>query len=81
VSLQIPCPRCGLRPYTEFAFGGELPDGVGNAQTGLEEDFERVWLRRNIAGRELERWFHATGCRRWLTLERDTETNEVHGIR
>ena len=47
----------------------------------VEEDFERVWLRRNIAGRELERWFHATGCRRWLTLERDTETNEVHGIR
>jgi len=25
-----------------------------------------------------ERWFHFAGCRRWLTVERDTRTNVVH---
>jgi heterotetrameric sarcosine oxidase delta subunit len=81
MAFRIHCPHCGPRPYTEFAFGGELADGIGDEHTGLDEDFERVWLRRNDAGPALERWFHATGCRRWLTLERDTATNEVHGIR
>ena len=73
MGLRIPCPNCGSRPYTEYWFGGELPDpGV--------PDYERVWLRRNVAGRQTERWFHYAGCRRWLTLELDTETNEVHGL-
>ena len=73
MGIRIPCPNCGSRPYTEFWFGGELPDPG-------ESDYERVWLRRNVAGPQVERWFHYAGCRRWLTLERDTETNEVHGL-
>jgi sarcosine oxidase delta subunit len=24
-----------------------------------------------------ERWFHAFGCRRWLTVRRDTSTDTV----
>jgi heterotetrameric sarcosine oxidase delta subunit len=73
VGLRIRCPTCGSRPYTEFWFGGEVPDPD-------DPEFERVWLRRNAAGRQTERWFHAQGCRRWLTVERDTRTNEVHGV-
>ena len=73
MALRIDCPRCGSRPYTEFAFGGEVP---GPDDT----DFERAWLRRNASGRQLERWFHAAGCRRWLTVERDTRTNEIHAV-
>lgn len=42
-----------------------------------EEDYESVWLRENVAGKQLERWFHYAGCRRWLTIEHDTRTNEV----
>jgi len=80
MGFLIACPNCGPRPYTEFSFGGELPEGVGDASTSEEADFERVWLRRNVDGVQAERWFHATGCRRWLTLERDTRTNEVHGL-
>ena len=74
VSLRIPCPRCGLRPYTEFTFGGELRDWPAE---GGEEEFRRVYLRRNLPGPQVERWFHALGCRRWLTVTRDTATNRI----
>jgi heterotetrameric sarcosine oxidase delta subunit len=74
--MRIRCPNCGERSYTEFWFGGELPPAAREGET-LEEEFERVWLRRNVAGVQAERWFHFAGCRRWLTLERDTVTNEI----
>jgi sarcosine oxidase subunit delta len=34
-------------------------------------------MRDNAAGPQRERWFHFAGCRRWLTIERDTRTNEI----
>lgn len=73
MGFRIVCPNCGERAYTEFAYGGELPDAA-------DDDFERAWLRRNVAGLQRERWFHQAGCRRWLTIERDTQTNEIHGV-
>lgn len=76
--MRIRCPNCGERSYTEFWFGGELPPPVRECEA-LEEEFERVWLKRNVAGPQAERWFHYAGCRRWLTLERDTVTNEIRG--
>jgi heterotetrameric sarcosine oxidase delta subunit len=77
VTIEIPCPNCGRRPSTEFTFGGELrsvesPDA--------EADFERVYLPRNAPALQEERWFHAFGCRRWLTLRRDTVTNRIDGL-
>lgn len=76
--MRLSCPNCGSRSYTEFWFGGEVrPAAEGES---LEDDFERVWLRDNVAGVQLERWFHYAGCRRWLTVERNTVTNEVHGV-
>jgi heterotetrameric sarcosine oxidase delta subunit len=76
VSIQIPCPVCGVRPYTEFTFGGELRPLEAS---GPDEEFARVYLRENVAGPQEERWFHALGCRRWLTLTRDTVTNRIDG--
>ncbi len=73
---MIPCPNCGLRPHTEFTFGGELRELEARDP---EEDFRRVFLPKNSAGIQTERWFHAYGCRRWLTLRRDTVTNRVDG--
>lgn len=79
MGLRISCPNCGIRSYTEFSFGGEVPPHRADGETE-DEEFERVWLRRNAAGLQRERWFHAAGCRRWLTLERDTVTNEVRRV-
>ncbi len=74
MSLLIPCPHCGLRPFTEFTFGGELRPIEAD---GPEADFARVYLRENAAGAQQERWFHLLGCRRWLTITRDTVTNRI----
>jgi methylglutamate dehydrogenase subunit B len=77
VALKIDCPHCGLRPYTEFTFGGELRE---IHSPDARADFERVYLPTNAAGPQRERWFHAFGCRRWLTLTRDTVTNRIDAV-
>jgi heterotetrameric sarcosine oxidase delta subunit len=83
MALMIPCPTCGRRPFTEFVCGGELPDhdeAAGPGTDPLEEDFQRVWLRRNTTGPQVERWFHSAGCRRWITLTRNTLTNAIDDV-
>ena len=74
MSLQVPCPRRGPRPFEEFTFGGELREV---SSPDPEADFARVYLRENRAGRQEERWFHAFGCRRWVTVVRDTVVNRI----
>ena len=74
MSLEVPCPRCGPRPFEEFEFGGELR-ALSSADP--DTDFERVYLRDNAPGPQRERWFHASGCRRWVTVVRDTDTNRI----
>lgn len=82
MTLKLTCPNCGPRYTTEFWFGGEPVPRATPAASGvdaLRADFERVWLRTNVAGVQSERWFHHAGCRRWLVTERDTRTNVFHG--
>lgn len=74
MALNITCPHCGERPSTEFTFGGELRP---TESPDPEADFARVYLRENTAGIQEERWFHLYGCRRWLTLRRDTVANRI----
>ena len=76
MSMLVPCPRCGARPYTEFTYGGELRD-VSSPDPA--SDFARVYLPANDAGVQEERWFHLLGCRRWVTHRRDTGTNRFEG--
>ena len=80
MAFRLDCPHCGSRAFTEFWFGGELraPSHPGIT---AEADYRRLWLPENAAGVQTERWFHFAGCRRWLTVERDTVTNEVHAVR
>jgi len=84
MALMVPCPNCGRRPFTEFVCGGELPehavDGAPAGPDPLEDDFQRVRLRRNAAGPQTERWFHAAGCRRWVTVTRNTLTNAINVV-
>ena len=79
MALRLDCPRCGSRPYTEFWFEGETRP-LGEPGDSHDHDFARVWMRPNVAGLQTERWFHFAGCRRHLTVERDTRTNEIRGI-
>jgi sarcosine oxidase subunit delta len=80
MAFLIECPNCGLRPYTEFWFGGEMPTLMPGEAGAGDEEFERVWLRRNATGVQEEQWFHYSGCRRWLVISRDTLANVVHAV-
>ena len=76
VGLQIDCPNCGRRDYTEFSFDSEeRPDPFHERVVGMA-----LWSRTDAAGRQRERWFHELGCRRWLTIERDTRTNDTRAV-
>ena len=80
MALLISCPNCGSRPFTEFWFGGELIPHTTSPDATDAAEVARIWYRQNIAGLQSERWYHYAGCRRWLTVQRDTSTNIVHGV-
>ena len=75
--LWLDCPRCGRRPLEEFAFGGEVrevPDSITDPDA---RDFDEVWIFENPVDETTERWFHSHGCRRWMTIRRDTSVDQV----
>ena len=76
MSLIIPCPHCGARPVQEFVYG-EIPVVPDDLTDPDARDVDRAFMRANPEGPTVERWFHAYGCRRWLTLERDTHNDEI----
>ena len=78
MSINIPCPHCGLRPVEEFVYG-EIP-AVPEAITGDDaRDLDRAFMLMNPEGVQTEAWFHSYGCRRWLKIRRDTRTDEIVG--
>ena len=78
--LRIPCPFCGPRDHSEFTYGG-----ADVAYPPLDGDrdawFEAVFLRENPRGPHAELWHHASGCRAFLVVERDTATHEIASAR
>jgi len=81
--LLIRCPFCGPRSETEFAYGGPAA-GPRPEDAGKVSDADWVdWLTvpPNPMGPVEERWWHARGCGRWLTVTRDTRTHEIRAVR
>jgi heterotetrameric sarcosine oxidase delta subunit len=77
--LLIPCPWCGPRDETEFRYGGQAgivtppdPDAIDDAAWA-----DYLFMRDNPKGAFAERWCHASGCRRWFNVVRDTLTSEI----
>ena len=79
--IRIPCPTCGVRDHSEFAYGGDAtvvrPDPA-NTDEGAWTDY--VYLRDNPRGRHREYWQHVHGCRQWLIVDRDTVTHEIFRV-
>jgi heterotetrameric sarcosine oxidase delta subunit len=48
------------------------PQAASDQQWG-----EYLYFRKNVKGMQLERWFHAYGCRRWFNVARDSVTHEI----
>lgn len=80
--MRVPCPFCGERDSGEFTFHGDAgvrrPDP--EASDAAAKFFEAVYLRDNPAGRYQELWYHASGCRSWLRVTRDTRTHEIFRV-
>jgi heterotetrameric sarcosine oxidase delta subunit len=79
--MLVHCPHCGPRNASEFRSRGEVrrrPDGEVIAPS---EWRRYLYVRRNPAGWTTETWFHQAGCRRFLTVERHTLTNEIRAVR
>ena len=77
--LSIKCPYCGEREEHEFTCGGEAHIMRPLAENNItDHEFgEYLFLRDNPKGVFLERWRHASGCRRWFNMVRDTVTHEI----
>jgi heterotetrameric sarcosine oxidase delta subunit len=76
MSIQIVCPTCGQRPIEEFVYG-EIPTTPDEITDVDARDLDRAFMRANPEGPQTERWFHVFGCRRWVTVRRDTRTDVV----
>lgn len=74
--MRIDCPYCGERDVEEFVYRGD----ASPRRPSADEDFaDYVYLRENPAGLLAEHWYHAQGCRTWITAIRNTVTHEFHG--
>lgn len=77
--LLINCPYCGPRDEEEFSCGGEAHIARPLAENQISDAAfgEYLFLRDNPKGVFLERWRHASGCRRWFNMIRDTVSHEI----
>ena len=75
--LWITCRTCGPRPVEEYRFGGEQPSVPESVTDPDARVVDAVWFFDNVEGPSVERWFHHAGCRRWITLRRDTQSDRV----
>ncbi len=76
--MRIPCPYCGERDAREFSYLGDA-NVVRPATDDAAAFREYVNLRDNKAGAHREFWYHASGCRSWLVVTRDTRTHRIDG--
>jgi sarcosine oxidase subunit delta len=76
--ILIPCPHCGERNSSEFAYIGEInPRPLVAAGDAPAEWRRYLYEKHNPAGWTTEQWFHSSGCRRFFVAVRHTVSNEV----
>jgi heterotetrameric sarcosine oxidase delta subunit len=79
--ITLPCPWCGPRDVGEFGYVGESRRRPDPATVTPAAWRRHLYVRANPAGPVTETWLHRAGCRRFLTVERDTASNEVLAVR
>jgi sarcosine oxidase subunit delta len=75
--ILVPCPWCGRRNSQEFRYVGEAKARPDPASTTPDEWRAYLYLKANPADWVIETWFHRSGCRRYLSVERHTVTNVI----
>ena len=75
--FRIPCPHCGPRDVSEFRHVGEARPRPDPQTADPLQWRTYLYEQRNVAGWSAESWFHTFGCRRFISVERHTATNET----
>jgi sarcosine oxidase subunit delta len=79
--ILLPCPWCGPRDASEFGHVGESLSRPDPAAASPAQWRSYLYLRANTHGWVVETWYHRLGCRRFIKVERHTETNETRETR
>lgn len=72
----INCPLNGLRPVSEFVFGGEFREMPDPDRCSDSEWASYVHHRNGAPGMKKEWWYHAPSGT-WFIAERNTMTEEI----
>jgi heterotetrameric sarcosine oxidase delta subunit len=75
--FRIPCPYCGPRDAAEFRHQGESRNRPDPRTVTPKQWRAYLYEKDNVAGWTTETWYHALGCRRFVSVERNTLTNET----
>ena len=82
--MRIACPFCGERDVHEFVRArrtSTAPRGpIPAAEDAADRFFDYAYIRKNPTGANREHWYHASGCRRWLLVERNVTTHAILSV-
>jgi sarcosine oxidase subunit delta len=78
--MRIVCPFCGARGIEEFSYFADASVARPEADAPAEAFVDYVYFRANVAGAHRELWYHASACRQFLHVERDTRTHEILSV-
>ena len=78
--MRLTCPHCGSRGLEEFSYRGDATVQRPTLDAPEEAWIEYVYLRDNPCGAHQELWYHGSGCRAWLMVERNTLTHTIHNV-
>ena len=79
--ILLPCPWCGPRDAAEFHHVGEASPRPDPRTADRAQWRHYLYFRSNPRGWTTETWYHRAGCRRYIRVERHTDTNEVRSSR
>jgi len=77
MSFLLTCPNCGKRPVGEFSYRGEYRSRPEHSAE-FKEWVKYVFMRNNAAEKQVEWWYHVSGCKRWFLVKRDSRNNLDH---
>jgi heterotetrameric sarcosine oxidase delta subunit len=78
--ILLPCAWCGPRDAGEFNHVGEAIARPDPRTASPQEWRAYLYMRENPCGWTTETWYHRMGCRRFIRVERHTETNEIRSV-
>ena len=72
----LECPVNGVRPVSEFAYGGEVRTMPDPATCSDVEWADHIFNRSGIPGVKIEWWYHVPSGT-WFQVERDVSADRV----